>query len=121
MRLFACYCLVAAFLVTEPTVQVYKGGRWGYSEILLALHSDSTFTYSSWYHHSKGILKDKGTWQRRGKYLVLDSNRKKQGFFHNEPFAMKGDTLKLYSKADSIKAYDFYRRYHTLLLQHSSK
>ncbi len=30
---------------------------------------------------------------------------------------MKGDTLKLYSKEDSIKDYDFYRRYYTLLLQ----
>ncbi|WP_400192248.1 copper resistance protein NlpE N-terminal domain-containing protein [Hymenobacter sp. B81] len=121
MKLLIWPLLTTIILLTEPTVQVYKGGRWGYSGITLILNPDSTFAYSSWYHHSKGVSKDKGTWQRRGNYLVLNSRRKKKGFFHKEFFRMTGDTLKLYSKEDSIKDYDFYRRYYTLRLQRPSK
>ncbi|RTQ51577.1 hypothetical protein EJV47_07190 [Hymenobacter gummosus] len=118
MKLLICSALAATLLLAADPAQVYEGGRPRYSGITLTLHSDSTFAYSSWYHHSRGVLKDKGTWQRKGNYLVLNSRRRKpKGFFYKEYFRVKGDTLKLYSKEDSIKDYDFYRRYKTLILQ----
>jgi hypothetical protein len=98
----------------KHVVEKYEGGSPYHSHLIITLFSDSTFTYSTWYHSSpKKTNTYKGVWHKTPGKLVLDS-QKHSGVFHNESYVLKGDTLRLYTKEDSVKSYQFYKEYFTL-------
>lgn len=109
-------------LVSKPLVEKYEGGSPYHSNLILKLYQDSTFTYSSWYHNSRKTLIFKGTWRKSGQMLVLNScrrkpkpDRKSNCLFKNQAFRLKGDTLKFYSRKDSVERYSFCKEYLTLI------
>ena len=114
MRLIALLPAMALFF-KPPVLMKYEGGSRYHSRLILTLYQDSTFTYSAWYHSGqKKISVFKGIWRSAPSKLTLDS-KKKNAAFRNESFILKGDTLKLYSREDSIKNYSFYKEYFTLI------
>ena len=99
----------------KHVVEKYEGGSPYHSHLIVTLFSDSTFTYSTWYHNSPKTTRTyKGLWHKLPGKLMLDSE-KGHGVFHNETFNLKGDTLRLYSRKDSIENPRFYREYFTLI------
>ena len=98
-----------------PVLVKYEGGSRYHSHLILTLYQDSTFTYSAWYHSGqRKTLVFKGIWRRKPDKLILDS-KKKNAAFHGKSFVLKGDTLKFYSREDSVKNYSFYKEYFTLV------
>ena len=120
--LSALAIMLAPAPASPPIVGKYEGGRPYYSHLVIELYQDSTFTYSKWYHESRKTNVFKGTWRKSRQMLVLNSCKKKlkpgqksNCLFKNEAFRIKGDTLKLYSRKDSIERYRFCQEYLTLV------
>lgn len=111
--------LVLSALILLPSrkhvVEKYEGGSPYHSHLIVTLFSDSTFTYSTWYHSSpKETNVYRGTWRKTSNRLVLNS-LKPNSIFRNNSYEIKSDTLKLFSKEDSIKNYRFYKEYFSLV------
>ena len=88
---------------------------------------DSTFRYTSQYHFERKPRTYYGTWHKVGNNLILTSRPEKRrpveqanktGLFQHSAFRLSGDTLRLYTAADSLERYQFCRDYLTLVRQH---
>jgi hypothetical protein len=88
--------VLALLLFQKPIVEQYQGGHPYKSELVLTLFSDSTFTYTTWYHSSpREIDTIKGVWHKKPGRIILNS-KKRNGLFRNASFALAGDILFLF-------------------------
>lgn len=107
--------------------ETYVGGRPRYSHLTLMLLPDSTFRYTNWYHFERKPRTYYGTWRKGNNKLMLTSHPKKRrpveqanktGLFQHSAFRLSGDTLHLYTAADSLERYEFCREYLALARQY---
>ena len=121
------WLLLLQVLVPPHKTETYVGGKPRYSYLTLTLSPDSTFRYTSQYHSERKHRTYFGTWHKASGRLVLTSRPKKRrpleqakktGLFQHSAFRLSGDTLHLYTVADSLERYKFCRDYLTLIRQH---
>ncbi|NVO86815.1 hypothetical protein [Hymenobacter terrestris] len=119
--------LLLQALTPQQQKETFVGGRPRYSYLKLILSPDSSFRYTSQYHFERKTRTYSGTWHKAGNNLVLTSRPPKRrpveqatktSLFQHSAFRLSGDTLHLYTAADSLDRYQFCRDYLTLTRQH---